>query len=264
VEAFRNRPLEVEYPYIWLDALYLKVRENHRIVSKALVIAIGVRSSGERDVLGFSLGCSEDKEFWLEFLRSLKRRGLSGVKLVISDSHEGLKAAQAEVLTGASWQRCRVHFMRNVLAHVPKGKKQLVAAALRTIFAQSSLKTAQEQMTEVISSLEPHWPKAAQVVERADTEVLAYLAFPPAHWTRIYSNNPLERLNKEIKRRVNVVGVFPDAPSVDRLVGTLLMEIDDEWQSGRRYFGPESMAQLYEPDPILVSAPQPLKLAPIR
>lgn len=263
VEGFRNRPLEGSYPYLWLDALYLKVRQDHRIVNQAMVIAIGVRETGERDVLGFSLGASEEYAFWMDFLRSLVRRGLKDVELVTSDAHEGLKAAIGEVLAGASWQRCRVHFMRNVLAHIPKGSKAVVAAAIRTIFAQPDRDAAGQQLSEVAKVMRPRWPKAAGLVAAAEEDVLAYMNFPPEHWTRIYSTNPLERLNKEIKRRTNVVGVFPDQASVIRLVGSILMEISDEWQVGRRYFSKESMRKLMEPEQLLVAEPAPLRLAPV-
>lgn len=264
VEAFRNRPLEEGYPYLWLDALYLKVRQNHRIVSQALVIAIGVSETGEREVLGFDIGNNESHAFWQEFLRSLVRRGLQGVQLVVSDAHEGLKAAIAEVLAQASWQRCRVHFMRNLLAHVPKGDKALVAAAIRTIFAQPDREAAGQQLTVVAQGLHSRWPKAAELLETAENDILAYMAFPHNHWTRIYSTNPLERLNKEVKRRTDVVGIFPNQPAVIRLVGAILMEISDEWQIGRRYFSKESMRELLDPDPLPVTAPSPLRLAPVR
>jgi putative transposase len=228
VDGFRNRPLEGSYPYLWLDALYLKVRQDHRIVNQAMVIAIGVRETGERDVLGFSLGASEEYAFWMDFLRSLIRRGLKGVELVTSDAHEGLKAAIREVLAGSSWQRCRVHFMRNVLANIPKGSKAVVAAAIRTIFAQPDREAAGQQVSEVVNAMQSRWPKAAELVAAAEEDVLAYMNFPLEHWTRIYSTNPLERLNKEIKRRTNVVGLFPDEASLIRLVGSILLEISDE------------------------------------
>jgi transposase-like protein len=263
VEQFRNRPLEGEYPYLWLDALYLKVRQNHRIVSLALVIAIGVDGEGQRQILGFALGASEESAFWLDFLRSLVERGLKGVQLVISDAHEGLKAAIGQVLTGATWQRCRVHFMRNVLAHVPKRDKALVAAAIRTVFAQPDREAARQQLAEVVKAMCKRWPRAAEILERAEDDILAYMAFPRKHWTRIYSTNPLERLNKEVKRRTQVVGVFPDQPSVIRLTGAILMEIDDEWQAdARRYFSLETMRELLRPTE-LVEDLSPLKLAPI-
>ena len=263
VQQFRNRPLEGEYPYLWLDALYLKVRQNHRINSLALVIAIGVDTQGRRHILGFELGASEESAFWLDFLRSLVERGLQGVQLVISDAHEGLKAAINQVMAGSTWQRCRVHFMRNVLAYVPKRDKALVAAAIRTIFAQPDREAAKQQLAEVVKAMRNRWPKAAETLEQAEEDILAYMAFPPKHWTRIYSTNPLERLNKEVKRRTNVVGVFPDQPSVLRLVGSILMEIDDEWQAAdRHYFSLETMRELTHPE-ILLEDLGPLRLAPI-
>jgi transposase-like protein len=264
VEAFRGRPLEGSYPYLWLDALYLKVRQDHRIVNQALVVAIGVKDSGEREILGFSLGQSEEYAFWLDFLRGLVRRGLKGVQLVTSDAHEGLKAAVGHVLAGSTWQRCRVHFMRNVLAHIPKGSKSVVAAFLRTIFAQPNRAAASQQLREVVTAMASRWPKAADVVAEAEEDILAYMAFPVDHWTRIYSTNPLERLNEEVKRRTNVVGVFPDEASVLRLVGSVLIEVWDDWQVGKRYFSQESMARLKEPELLLVVEPQPLTLAPVK
>ena len=263
VEPFRNRPLEGQYPFVWLDALYLKVRHNHRIVSQALVIATGVRESGEREVLGFALGASEEEAFWLDFLRSLKRRGLTGVQLVTSDAHEGLKNALSQVLAGVSWQRCRVHFMRNLLAHVPRGDKSIVAAALRTIFAQPDRQAAGVQLAEVVQAMQRRWPKGAELLAQAEDDILAYMVFPAELWTRIYSTNPLERLNKEVKRRTNVVGVFPDGGSVTRLVGAVLLEVADEWQVGRRYFSLETMARLIEPEPLLVAKPVVFHLAPV-
>jgi len=263
VDAFRNRRLEGGYPYLWLDALYLKVRQNHRIVSQAMVIAIGVRETGEREVLGFALGASEEEAFWLDFLRGLVRRGLTGVRLATSDAHEGLRAALAQVLAGATWQRCRVHFMRNILAHVPKGDKAIVAAALRTIFAQPDRQAAGQQLAVVVGAMRARWPKAAKLLAEAEEDVLAYMAFPGEHWSRIYSTNPLERLNKEIKRRTYVVGVFPDQASVIRLVGSVLLEIADDWQVSRRYFSQEAMKTLLDPEPLLVSEPAPFRLAPV-
>jgi putative transposase len=244
VQDFRNRPLEGRYPYVWLDALYLKVRQNHRIVSMAVVIAIAVNELGEREVLGFALGGSESEAFWLEFLRSLVQRGLKDVQLVVSDAHEGLKAAITQVLNGATWQRCRVHFMRNLLSHVPRGDMAIVAAALRTVFAQPDQNAARRQLRAVYEAMLPRWPKAAQVLVEAEHDILAYMTFPQEHWKRIYSNNVLERLNKEVKRRTNVVGVFPDDPSVIRLVGAVLEEQSDEWQVAKRYFSLESMRKL--------------------
>jgi putative transposase len=249
VDAFRNRPLEGEYPYLWLDALYLKVRVNHRVVNQALVIATGVRRSGERDILGVELGAAESGPFWLAFLRSLVRRGLNGAQLVISDAHEGLKEAIAQVFNGASWQRCRVHFMRTVLAYIPHGEKSLVSALLRTIFSQPSRRDSDLQWQQVSDQMRKRWPQAAALMDDAQQDVLAYMAFPVEHWTRLYSTNPLERLNKEVKRRTDVVGVFPDPAAVIRLVGAVLQEIDDEWQAGKRYFSLESMRKLYDDHP---------------
>ena len=264
VMAFRNRPLEVAYPYLWLDALYLKVRQNHRIVSMAVVIAIGVRETGEREVLDLDVGASEEGAFWLAFLRQLASRGLEGVQLVISDAHEGLKEAIGIVLTGAAWQRCRVHFMRNVLAHVPRADKAIVAAAIRTVFAQPHQEAARQQLAEVVKAMEPRWPKGAKILLAGEDEVLTYMGFPSTHWTRIYSTNPLERLNREVKRRTNVVGIFPNADAVLRLVGSVVIEINDEWQAGRRYFSLESMRKLKEPVGLSLQLPTPLRLAPIR
>jgi transposase-like protein len=266
VTEFRNRPLTQHYPYVWLDAIYLKVRQNGRIVSLAAVIAIGVCETGERHILGLALGAGESEPFWTEFLRSLVQRGLQGVQLVISDAHEGLKAAIGQVLTGATWQRCRVHFMRNLLAHVPQGDKALVAALVRTVFAQPNCELAKRQVTEVVRVVEGRWPKAAAVLLEAEDDVLAYMAFPPEHWTRIYSTNPLERLNREIRRRTDVVGVFPDETAALRLVGALLIERADEWEVERRPFSLESMRKLTAPAPadLLAAEPQPLRLPPVR
>jgi putative transposase len=264
VRQFRERKLEGTYPYIWLDALYLKVRQNHRIVSQAVVIAIGVKETGEREILGFDIGASEEHAFWLAFLRSLIDRRLQGVQLVISDAHTGLKAAIGAVFQGASWQRCRVHCLRNLLAHVPQGDKAMVAAAVRTIFAQPNRPAASQQVQEVVKALEGRWPKAAKVLADAEDDILAYMAFPSEHWTRLSSSNPLERLNREVKRRTDIVGVFPDQDSVIRLVGSVLMEADDEWQVERRYFSLDSMRKLTEsPEGIAASAGS-LRLGPIR
>ena len=264
VTAFRERPLEVAYPYLWLDALYLKVRQNHRIVNMAVVIAVGVRETGEREVLAIDIGASEEEAFWKAFLRGLVRRGLRGVELVISDGHEGLKAAVAAVLTGAAWQRCRVHVMRNVLSYVPRGDKSLVSAALRTIFSQPTEEAAKQQLIEVVLAMTSRWPKAAKVLEVSEGDVLTYMTFPAEHWTRIYSTNPVERVIAEIKRRTNVVGIFPDQDAVTRLVGSVLIEVSDEWQVGRRYFSQASMRSLKDPDAERLTGPSPLRLAPIR
>jgi len=247
VEEFRNRRLDKkEYPYIWIDATFPKVREGGRVCSMALGIAIAVNSNGEREVLGFDIGTSEDGDFWTEFLKSLVARGLSGVKLVISDSHAGLKKAINEVFVGTTWQRCQVHFMRNVLTQVPKKQKGMVAALVRTIFNQDSKDEAKKCLKMVVEQLRSRFPKAAEVVELAEEDVLAYMYFPEKHWKQIYSSNLIERLNKEIKRRFNVVSVFPDRASVIRLGGALLMEQHDEWcVAERRYLSAESMQDLY-------------------
>ncbi len=247
VERFRSRRLDGTYPYVWLDATYLKVRKDGRVISMAVVIAIGVNGQGEREVLGLDVGPSEDGAFWLSFLRSLVARGLSGVRLVISDAHEGLTGAIAAVLQGASWQRCRVHFMRNALAPVPKTAQQLVAASIRTVFVQPDAASAKEQWGRVIESFRGKFDRVAQLLEEAEHDVLAYLAFPQAHWKQIWSNNPLERLNKEIKRRTDVVGIFPNEAAVIRLVGAILAEQHDEWQVSRRYFSAESLALVEQP-----------------
>jgi len=241
VDEFRNRPLQASYPYIWLDATYFKVRQNHRVVSMAFVIGVGVDEKGERHLLGFDLGASEEKAFWLAFLRSLVKRGLKNVQLVISDAHEGLKKALSQVFTGAGWQRCRVHFMRNVLSVIPKKDKCAVADAIRMIFDQPDRYTAGVQLHRLVQSMQNYYPKAAQLLIEAEEDILAYKMFPREHWRRIHSINPLERMHKEVKRRTNVVGVFPDQASVFRLAGMLLIEMDDDWRVGRRYFQEDSM-----------------------
>lgn len=249
VEEFRQRQLQESYPYVWLDALYLKVRQNHRVVSLAMVIAVGVDEQGERHLLGFDLGGSEDQAFWLAFLRSLVQRGLKRVQLVISDAHEGLKMAINQVFAGASWQRCRVHFMRNLLARIPHRDKQAVADAVRLIFDQPSRQSAADQLHQLVEKMNPIYHKAATLLLEAEPDILAYKTFPNEHWRRIHSTNLLERLNREIKRRTKVVGVFPDQPSVIRLVGSLLTEIDDDWRATqRRYFSLESMQLLTDTD----------------
>jgi putative transposase len=264
VTAFRTRPLDGVYPYVWFDALYLKVRQNHRIVSMAVVIAIGVKESGERTILDLDIGGSEDSAFWSAFLRRLVQRGLRGVELAISDAHLGVKDAIHTVLTGATWQRCRVHTMRNILAHVPQRDKSMVVAAIRTIFAQPSQAEAKRQLAEVLTTLRGRWDKAAEVLEGAADDVLAYMAFPHEHWARIDSTNPLERLNREVKRRTEVVGVFPDTDAVIRLVGSVLIELDDEWQVERRYFSQESMQRRKQPQPGGRTLPATPRLEPVR
>jgi putative transposase len=244
VQRFRERPLVGAYPYVWLDATFVKVRVDGRVVSQAVVIAIGVRESGEREVLGLDVGPSEEGAFWLQFLRSLKARGLGGVQLVISDAHGGLKQAIAAALAGASWQRCRVHFLRNASARVPKTAAGLVATAIRTVFAEPEADSARRRWRQVADGFRKPYPTLATLLDDAEADVLAYLAFPAAHWRQIWSNNPLERLNKEVKRRTDVVGIFPNPPAVIRLVGMVLVEQHDEWQAGRRYFSVESLAAL--------------------
>ena len=248
VEQFRSRRLEGCYPYIWLDATFLKVRRQGRVVSMAVVIAIEVRDSGEREVLGLDVGPSEDGAFWLQFLRGLVARGHAGVQLVVSDAHLGLKGAIAAVLQGASWQRCRVHFVRNALALVPKSAAQMVAATIRTAFVQPDVASAREQWRRVAESFQGRFPRLSNLLTEAEEDVLAYLAFPQEHWRQIWSNNPLERLNKEVKRRTDVVGIFPNEAAVIRLVGAVLAEQHDEWQISRRYFSAESLAKLSTDD----------------
>ena len=258
VERFRQRALTGSYPYLWLDATFVKVRQDQRVVSMAVVIAIGVNADGQREVLGLDVGPSEDGAFWTQFLRGLVARGLSGVKLVTSDAHAGLKGAIAAVLQGASWDRCRTHFMRNALALVPKGAQQMVAATIRTVFVQPDPQSAREQWRRVADSFRPRFPKLALLVDEAEAEVLAYLAFPPEHWRQIWSNNPLERLNREVKRRTDVVGIFPTERSIVRLVGAVLAEQHDEWAVARRYFSAESLAKLSEREEVM---PLPLLAA---
>jgi len=248
VAAFRDRPLEDAYPYVFLDATYCKARVNHRVVSQAVVVAVGIAADGRREVLGFEVGDTESQAFWTEFLRSLKARGLSGVQLAISDAHTGLIAAIQTVLQGASWQRCRVHFMRNVLAQVPKAAGQMVASIIRTVFAQPDAEHVMTQLGEVTRMLERSHPKVAAMLEEARDDITAFAAFPVAHWRQIWSTNPLERVNKEIKRRTDVVGVFPNPAALLRLAGAVLVEQHDEWDAGdRRYFSEQSMKLLTEP-----------------
>ncbi|MBD3148630.1 IS256 family transposase [Microbispora bryophytorum] len=246
VAAFRDRPLShTAFPYVFLDATYCKARVNHRVVSQAVVIATGVSADGRREILGFCVGDSEDGAFWTAFLRSLKARGLGGVQLVISDAHAGLVAALRAVFLGASWQRCRVHFVRNVLARVPKGSAEMVAAAIRTIFAQPTAQTVRAQLTTIATMLGRQFPPVEQMLLDASDDITAFADFPSQHWKKIWSTNPLERLNREIKRRCDVVGVFPNPPALARLAGAVLAEHHDEWQvSDRRYLSEGSMAQL--------------------
>ncbi len=243
VQDFLSRPLTGEWPYVWLDATYLKVREGGRVVSVAAIIATGVNSDGQREILGLGLGPSEAKEFWIGFLRGLVARGLQGVKLVISDAHEGLKAAIAQVLT-ASWQRCRVHFTRNVQACVPRAYAGMVTALLRQVFSQPDPASARTLWRQVADQLRTRFPRAAALLDEAEDEVLAFMAFPVAHRVKIHSTNPLERLNKEVKRRANVVGIFPNEESILRLVGAVLMEQHDDWIQGKRYLTLGTLAEV--------------------
>lgn len=251
VAAFRNRTLgHTSFPYVYLDATYINVRDDDlgQVVSRAVVIATGITAEGNREVLGVDIGDSEDETFWTKFLRSLKRRGLGGVRLVISDAHEGLKAAIRKCFQGASWQRCRVHYARNLLAKIPRAHQQMVAAAFRSIFALTEPAEIETRYDEVTDLLDTHgFTKAAASMRSARTDVLAFRTFPPGHWRKIWSNNPLERLNKEVKRRSNVVGIFPNDAAVIRLVGAVLADQHDEWAIARRYLSETSMAELNTP-----------------
>jgi transposase-like protein len=246
VATFRDRPLgHIAFPYVFLDATYVKAHDGASVVSKAIVIATGVTASGDREVLGLAVGDSEDGAFWTAFLRSLRARGLTGVRLVISDAHEGLKGAIAAVILGAAWQRCRVHFLRNVLARIPKGSAEMVLAAIRTVFAQPDAAAVAEQLDEIVERLSPRFPVAAAMLAEAREDVTAFTGFPVGHWKKIWSTNPLERVNKEIKRRTDVVGIFPNEAAVLRLAGAVLLEVHDEWAiAERRYLSEGSMARL--------------------
>src|ERR687897_286087 len=257
VNAFLARPLEGTWPYLWLDATYVKVREGGRIVSVAAIIAVAVDTEGRREIVGLHLGPSEAETFWSTFLKGLVKRGLRGVKLVVSDAHEGLKHAIAKVL-GATWQRCRVHWLRCALAHVPKGQHTMVAAALRQAFLQADLEAARQTWRQVADQLRPRWPKLAALMDESEHDVLAFMAFPAQHRTKLHSTNPLERLNKEVKRRADVVGIFPDEKSILRLIGAVLLEQNDEWQLQHRYMQLEAMAELLQPSTV----EDPLRLPP--
>jgi putative transposase len=240
VEAFRTRPLEGAYPYLWVDAKQLKVRDHGRVVSKALVVAYAVHESGRREVIGIDLGEVESEAFWTEFLRSLRARGLDGVQLVVSDHHEGLKTAIARVLA-CPWQRCAVHFVRAMHQHCRPSQRGLVSAALREVFDAENQEQARERVTHVIERFQPVAPKVATLLEDAEEDLLAFYAFPAAHWSKLRSTNPLERVNREIGRRSDVVGIFPNDAAAIRLAGALLIEQNDEWLVGRRYLSDESM-----------------------
>ena len=243
VKTFLNRPIEGRWPYLWIDATYVKVREGGRIISVAVIIAVAVNTDGRREVLGMEVGPSEAEPFWTKFLRSPTNRGLRGVKLVISDAHEGLKAAARRVF-GASWQRCCVHFMRNAMAHAGVKQRGMVAAAIRTAFAQETEKDAHAEWRTVADRLRERFPKLAALMDDAEYDVLAYMSFPKSHWPQIRSTNPIERLNLEVKRRTNVVQIFPNEAAIVRLVGALLLEQNDEWAVCRRYMSLETLARL--------------------
>jgi len=244
VHAFLDRPIEGDWPYLWVDATYVKVRQNGRIVSVAVIVAVAVNTDGRREGLGIDIGPSEAEPFWTDFLRKLTRRGLRGVKLVISDAHEGIKAAVSKTMN-ATWQRCRVHFMRNALAHAGKSGRRVVSAFIATAFAQNDADAAKQQWRRVADQLRPNIPKLAGLMDEAETDVLAYMSFPQPHRTKLHSTNPLERLNGEIKRRTDVVGIFPNEAAITRLVGAILLEQNDEWAVQRaRYMTLETIAPI--------------------
>ena len=250
VKAFLERPIECEWPYLWIDATYLKVRRGGRIVSVAVIIAVGVNTDGRRGVLGMEIGTSEAEPIWTEFLRKLTRQGLRGVKLAVSDAHEGMKAAVSKVLA-ATWQRCRVHFMRNALAHAGKSGRRVVSAFIATAFAQDTPEAASTQWRNVADQIRPKVPKLATLMDSAEQDVLAYMTFPKPHWAKLHSTNPIERLNGEIKRRTEVVGIFPNDDAIVRLVGALLLEQNDEWAVQRsRYMTFETIATMSD-DPLI-------------
>jgi transposase-like protein len=253
VKAFLERPIEGDWPYLWIDATYLKVRRGGRIVSVAVIIAVGVNSDGRREVLGMQIGTSEAEPIWTEFLRQLTRRGLRGIKLVVSDAHEGIKAAVAKILC-ATWQRCRVHFMRNALAHAGKSGRRVVSAFIGTAFAQETAEAASAQWRAVADQIRPKVPKLAKLMDEAEPDVLAYMSFPKEHRAKLHSTNPIERLNGEIKRRTNVVGIFPNEEAIVRLVGAILLEQNDEWAVQRgRYMTLETIAHMS--DDLIVKLP---------
>ncbi len=259
VEEFRNRPLCGHYPYLWVDALYHKVREGGRIVSVATVVAVGVHHSGKREILGVDVFTGEDGPSWLAFLRGLSARGLSGVRNITSDAHQGLVSSIPAVFPGATWQRCRTHFMRNLLTRVPKASQDMVATLTRSIFSQPDAKTVQEQHARVIDQLEhSKFGKAAQMLAQSGHEILSFSAYPKEHWRQIWSNNPQERLNKEIRRRTDVVGIFPNREALIRLVGAVLAEQHDEWQVTRCYLNVEKVAEREEPEKVTPALAPPV------
>lgn len=246
VNAFLDRPLVGDWPYLWLDATYLKQREGGRITSVAAIIAVAVNTDGKREIVGLHIGPSEAETFWATFLKSLVRRGLRGTKLVISDAHEGLKAAIRRVM-GSTWQRCRVHWMRNAQAYVPKAQQNMVSAALRQAFIQADHPSASQTLRHVADQLRGKWPKLGAFIDDSEADVLAHMGFPASHRAKLHSTNPLERLNKEVKRRADVVGIFPGEASIIRLIGAVLLEANDEWQLQHRYMQTEVMAELTPP-----------------
>ena len=265
VSSFLERPLEGDWPYVWLDATYLKQRQGGRIISVAVIIAVAANTEGRREIIGLNVGLSEAAPFWIDFLRSLNKRGLKGVKLVISDAHEGLKKAIRQVL-GATWQRCRVHTMRNLLARVPRAQQSRVATAIREAFVQPTQDKAREIWRAIAASAHNSLPKLAQAMEEAEDDVLAYMSFPKAHRTKLHSTNTLERLNREVKRRADVVGIFPNEASIVRLIGAVLMEANDEWSLQHRYLSLEplnDLASAADEEPGLLAPPAgPAHLTP--
>ena len=243
VNSFLSRPIEGEWPYLWIDATYLKVRQGGRIVSIAVIIAVGVNTDGRREVLGVATGPSEAEAFWTDFLRSLADRGLRGVKLVVADAHAGLRGVAGRVFN-ATLQRCRVHWMRNALAHAHAKQRPAITALLRTIFTQETAEDASRQWRHVTDKLREGFPKLAEFMERTEADVLAYMGFPQEHWTQISSTNPIERVNREIRRRCNVIGIFPNDAAIIRLVGALMLEQNDEWAVCRRYMTLEGLAAI--------------------
>jgi putative transposase len=254
VKTFLERPIEGDWPYLWIDATYVKVRQEGRIVSVAVIIAVGANADGRREVLGLEIGASEAEPFWTAFLRKLRQRGLKGVKLIISDAHEGIKAAVTKMFS-ASWQRCRVHFMRNVLAHAGRQGRSIVSAFIGLAFAQNDADAAKRHWRSTADQLRPKVPKLAAIMDEAEADVLAYMAFPKDHWTKLHSTNPIERLNGEIKRRTDVVGIFPNEDAIIRLVGALMLEQNDEWAVQRaRYMSLETIAPLSDNPLVSLSA----------
>jgi putative transposase len=260
VNGFLERPLTGEWPHLWLDATYLKQREGGRVVSVAAIIAVAVNAEGRREIVGLHIGSSEAETFWTGSLRRLRGRGLHGVRLVISDAHEGLKAAIARVFN-ATWQRCRVHWTRNALAHVPKAQQTVVAAALRQAFLQPDREEAGKVFRHVADQLRPRWPKLAALMDESEHDVLAYMLFPSQHRSKLHSTNPLERLNKEVQRRADVAGIFPNEPALIRLIGAVLLEQNDEWQLQHRYMQVEAMADMLTPPAEQETALPPPKAA---